>query len=102
MKLIRSLAGAALATAFLAIAPPTEAQETMLNIATNLPASHATSRAMEIFKDAVARLSKRSIKVEVAPGSPRGLKESFDAVYVVSLFPTPTSFADLSRVLPEA
>src|SRR5260370_11005406 len=102
MKLIRSLAGAALATAFLAIAPPTEAQETMLNIETNLPASHATSRAMEIFKDEVARLSKSSIKVEVAAGSPRGLKELVDAVYVGSLFATPTSIANFSRVVPEA
>ena len=82
MKLIRSFAGAALATAVLAIAPPTEAQETMLNIETNLPASHATSRAMELFKDEVERLSKGSIKVEVAAGSPRGLKELVDAVYV--------------------
>src|SRR5260370_8098774 len=102
MKLIRSFAGAALTMAVLAIATPAEAQETMLNIETNLPASHATSRAMEIFKDEVARLSKSSIKVEVAAGSPRGLKELVDAVYVGSLFATPTSIANFSPVLPEA
>jgi len=102
MKLIRSFAGAALATAILAIAPPTKAQETTLQVETNLPATHATSRAMEIFKDEVARLSKGSIEVEAAAGSPRGLKELVDAVHVGSLFATPTSIANLSRVVPEA
>jgi tripartite ATP-independent transporter DctP family solute receptor len=102
MKLIRSFAGAALATAVLAIAPPTKAQETTLQVETNLPATHATSRAMEIFKDEVARLSKGSIEIEAAAGSPRGLKELVDAVHVGSLFATPTSIANFSRVVPEA
>jgi len=101
MKLIRSFAGAALTTAVLAIAPRTEAQETTLRVETNLPATHATSRAMEVFKDEVARLSKGSINVEVATGSPRGLKELVDAAYVGSLFATPSAIANFSRVVPE-
>ena len=63
MKLIRSFAGAVLATAVLAIAPLAQAQETMLRIESILPATHATSRAMEIFKAELARLSEGAIDV---------------------------------------
>jgi TRAP-type transport system periplasmic protein len=102
MKLIRSFAGAALAAAVLAIAPRTEAQGTTLHVASNLPATHPTCRAMEIFKAELARLSGGSIEVEFAAGSPLGLRELIDAVHVGSLFATSSSINNFSRLVPEA
>jgi TRAP-type transport system periplasmic protein len=101
MKLIPSFAGVVLTTAALAIAPQAEAQVTTLRIATYLPVIHPTSRAMEVFKAEVARLSEGSIEVEFAAGSPLGLKELIDAVHVGRLFATPTTIANFSRLVPE-
>jgi TRAP-type transport system periplasmic protein len=101
MNLIRSFAGAAFATAALAIAPPAEAQATTLRIESILPATHATSKAMEIFKAELGRLSGGSIEVELSAGSPRGLKELIDAVHVGSVFATWTGIGNFSRVIPE-
>jgi TRAP-type transport system periplasmic protein len=102
MKLIRSFAGVALAVAALAIAPRTEAQETMLRVESNLPATHATSKALEIFRDEAARLSKGSIKVEVSTGSPRGHKELIDALNVGNVFAIVSGIGNFSRLAPEA
>jgi TRAP-type transport system periplasmic protein len=101
MKLIRSLAGAVLATAVLTTAPLAGAQGTTLRIESILPATHPTSRSVEIFKAEVARLSQSSIDVEVSAGSPRGLKELIDAVHVGSIFATWTSIGNFSRLVPE-
>jgi TRAP-type C4-dicarboxylate transport system substrate-binding protein len=101
MKLIRFFAGAALATAVLAIPPPAAAQVTTLRIESILPATHATSRAMEIFKAELERRSGDSIEVEVLAGSQRGLKELIDAVYVGGVFATWTGIGNFSRVVPE-
>jgi TRAP-type transport system periplasmic protein len=101
MKLIRSLAGAALATAILAIAPRAEAQETTLRVESNIPATHATSKAMEIFKAEVARRSKGTIDVEVVAGAPHSHKELVDAVHVGSFFATWSSVGNFSRLVPE-
>jgi hypothetical protein len=73
MNLIRSFAGAVLATAVLAITSPVQAQETTLRIESILPATHATSRAMEVFKAELARLSEGAIDVEVSAGAQRRL-----------------------------
>jgi len=102
MKLIGSVAGAILTTAALAIAPPAEAQETTLHVESNLPPTHATSRAMLIFKDEVARLSKGSIEVEVKASSPLGHKELVDAVHVGSIFAIWSSIGNFSKLVPEA
>jgi tripartite ATP-independent transporter DctP family solute receptor len=102
MKVSRSFAGAALAVAILTIAPRTEAQGTTLRIASNLPATHAVCRAIEIFKAELARLSAGSIEVEFTAGSPLGHKELIDAVHVGSLFATSSSIANFSRLVPEA
>jgi tripartite ATP-independent transporter DctP family solute receptor len=101
MKLIRSFAGAVLATAVLAIAPPAEAQQTTLRIESILPATHATSRSMEIFKAELARLSEGAIDIEVSAGAQRSLKELIDAVHVGSIFATWTGIGNFSRVVPE-
>lgn len=101
MKLFRSFAGVALATAALAIALPAQAQPTTLRIESILPATHASSRAMEIFKAELARRSAGTIEVEVSAGAQRGLKELIDDVHVGSIFATWTSIGNFSRVVPE-
>jgi TRAP-type transport system periplasmic protein len=101
VKRIRCFAGATLATAVLATVRVADAQETVLHIASDLPAIHASSRAMEVFKAEVARLSGGSIDLEVSAGDPRGLNELIDAVRVGSIFATWTSVGNFSRVVPE-
>ena len=101
MKLMRPFAGALLTAAVLAIAAPGEAQVVSLRIESTLSAAVASSIAMQIFKDEVARLSAGSLEVEVSMGSPRGLKEMVDAVHVGSVFATWTSVGYFSRLVPE-
>jgi len=100
MRLIGFFAAAVLTTAVL-IAASAEAQVTTLRIESNIYAAHATSRAMEIFKAEVARLSGGSIEVEVVAGSPRSLKEMVDAVHVGGVFATWHSVGYFSRLVPE-
>jgi tripartite ATP-independent transporter DctP family solute receptor len=102
MKVMRFFAGAALATAVLAIAAETEAQGTVLRVESNLPATHPTCRALEVFKAELARLSGGSIEVQFAAGSPLGLREIIDAVYVGKLFATSSSVNNFARLVPEA
>src|SRR5262249_8667475 len=101
MKLFRLFAGAATAASVLAVALPTQAQPTTLRIESIIPAAHASSRAMEIFKAELARRSAGTIEVEVSAGAQRGLKELIDAVHVGSVFATWTSIGNFSRVVPE-
>jgi TRAP-type transport system periplasmic protein len=101
MKSIRSFASAVLATAVLAVAPPAYAQATTLQIESTLPAGHATSKSMQIFKDQVARLSERAMEVEVTPDSPRSFKEVLDAVHVGRVFATWASVGNFSKLVPE-
>jgi TRAP-type transport system periplasmic protein len=102
MKLVQSLAGAALTAAVLAIAPPAEAQGTLLRIESSMPAGHPTSKSMEIFKTELARLSRGSIDVEVVADSPYSIRETIDAVHVGKIFATWASLgANFSRLAPE-
>lgn len=103
MKFVEFFADAVLvATTVLVIAPPPgHAEGTTLRIESNLPANHASSRAMEVFKAEVARRSGGSIDVEVSAGAPRSLKEMIDAVHVGSVFATWTGIGNFSRLVPE-
>jgi tripartite ATP-independent transporter DctP family solute receptor len=102
MKLIRFLAGVVLAGAVLAMARPAEAQKTVLRIESSMPAAHTTSRAMEIFKTEVARLSRGSVEVEVSADAPVSIRETIDAVHVGNIFATWASVgANFSRLAPE-
>jgi TRAP-type C4-dicarboxylate transport system substrate-binding protein len=56
---------------------------------------------MEVFKTEAARLSGGSVEVEIAAGSPRGLKELMDAVHVGSIFATWMSVGNFSKLVPE-
>jgi TRAP-type transport system periplasmic protein len=90
-----------LTTAVAAITAPATAQVATLRIESILPAAHAASMSMTIFKSEVARLSGGAIEVEVSAGSPRGLKETVDAVHAGSIFGTWTSISYFSRLVPE-
>jgi tripartite ATP-independent transporter DctP family solute receptor len=103
MKLVQFFAAAFLAaTTVLAFAPLGRAEGTTLRVESNLPANHASSRAMEVFKAEVARRSGGAIEVEVSAGAPRSLKEMIDAVHVGSVFATWTGIGNFSRLVPEA
>lgn len=103
MKLVQIFARALLAAAMvLVIVPRCHAEATLLRIESNLPANHASSRAMEVFKAEVARRSGGSIEIEVSAGAPRSLKEMIDAVHVGSVFATWTGIGNFSRLVPEA
>jgi tripartite ATP-independent transporter DctP family solute receptor len=56
---------------------------------------------MNILKNEAARLSGGTIEVEVAAGSPHGLKETVDAVHAGTVFGTWTSIGYFSRLVPE-
>jgi tripartite ATP-independent transporter DctP family solute receptor len=101
MKLVRSFAGAALATSVLAIAPSAYAQTTTLRIESTLPAGHATSKSMQIFKQEVVRLSAGAMDVEVTTNSPRTFKELVDGVHVGRVFATWTSIGNFAKLVPE-
>jgi TRAP-type transport system periplasmic protein len=100
MKFIRSLAGAALAI-FVAVTSRAEAQGVTLQVESNIPATHASSKAMQIFKDEVARRSQGSIDVEVLAGSPRSHKDLIDAVHVGNIFAMWAGVGYFSHLVPE-
>jgi TRAP-type transport system periplasmic protein len=99
MKLILSFAGAAVAATVLAVASP--AAQTTLQIESAIPAGHATSKAMDIFKDEVIRLSEGSMDVEVTKGSQRSIRELVDDVHVGHVFATWMGVGIFSRAVPE-
>jgi TRAP-type transport system periplasmic protein len=105
-KLIGRFAGAIFAVIIAivtAIVAPVKAQVVTLRFESAIPAEQPTSVSMQIFKDEVARLSGRSIEVEVVANSPRGLhKELIDAVHVGSIFGTWMSVSNFSRLIPES
>jgi TRAP-type transport system periplasmic protein len=102
VNLVRFVTGAVLMTAaVLMVAPRGYAEGVTLHIESNLPANHASSRAMEVFKAEAARLSGGSIDVEVTAGVPRSLKEMIDAVHVGSVFATWTGIGNFSKLVPE-
>jgi TRAP-type transport system periplasmic protein len=100
MKLIRSFAGLVLAAA-LVCAPRTEAQGVTLHVESNIPTTHASSKAMQIFKNEVERRSEGSIEVDVLGGSPRSHKELIDAVHVGNIFAMWAGVGYFSRLVPE-
>jgi TRAP-type transport system periplasmic protein len=101
MRLIQTCASMILATTVLAISPPAEAQGATLRIESILGATHASSKAVAIFKDEVARLSEGSINVEILAGSPRSFKDAVDSVHAGSIFGTWGSVGYFSRLVPE-
>jgi TRAP-type transport system periplasmic protein len=102
MKLRRSVLGAALAAAMLTLASAAEAQPATLRIAGTFVAEHTSSKAMEIFKVEVARLSEGSIEVELIPDTVGGgVREVLDSVRTRNVFGAWIGVANVSRLVPE-
>jgi TRAP-type transport system periplasmic protein len=102
MKLRRSVLGAALVAATLALASAAEAQPVTLRIAGTFVAEHTSSKAMEIFKAEVARLSAGSIEVELIPDTVGGgVREVLDSVRTRNVFAAWIGVANVSRLVPE-
>jgi TRAP-type transport system periplasmic protein len=101
MKFIGSFASAILAIGISALALAAKAQDVVLRIESNLPASQATGRAMEILKTEAARLSGGDVEVKVEAGSHRSLKELMDAIHVGGVFATWMSVGNFSKLVPE-
>jgi tripartite ATP-independent transporter DctP family solute receptor len=88
--------------AVLAVAGAAQAQKTVLRIESSMPAAHTTSKAVEIFKAEVARLSRGTIEVEVSADAPYSIRETIDAVHTGNIFATWASVgANFSRLAPE-
>jgi TRAP-type transport system periplasmic protein len=103
MKFGRSIAGAALAAAVLALAPAAQAQPTTLRVRSAFVAEHTASKAMEIFKTEVERLSGGSIEVEVLPGTAgvSGTREVLDDVRTQNVFALCIAAGHMARLIPE-
>jgi tripartite ATP-independent transporter DctP family solute receptor len=102
MKLGRTVAGAALAAAMMALAPATQAQTTALRLHGTLIAADPSSKALEIFKTEAERLSDGALAFEVATGTPDdGAREVLDEIRNQSTFGIVVSASYLSRLVPE-
>ncbi|MDQ4059558.1 MAG: TRAP transporter substrate-binding protein [Pseudomonadota bacterium] len=98
MKTLRmALAGFAVA---LGLAATAQAQT--LRIAGNFAPSHSSSKAMELFKSELKRLSGGALDVDLFPGMQLGgAKENVDAVRAGTIFGTWVGTAFVSRLVPE-
>lgn len=95
------LAVATVATALSLLAMPSQAQQT-LRIAGNFPADHSSSKAMEIFRSELSKLSGGSLAADLFPGMQLGgAKENMDAVRAGTIFGTWIGVAYVSRLVPE-
>jgi tripartite ATP-independent transporter DctP family solute receptor len=100
MKFGRSVASVMLAAAVLAFASAAHADPTTLQLRSPFSAEHPSSKAMEIFKAEVKRLSGGSIEIALNPGAP-GAREILDEIRVKDVFGIWLGAANLSRLAPE-
>ncbi|MBX9827491.1 MAG: TRAP transporter substrate-binding protein [Xanthobacteraceae bacterium] len=78
------------------------AQAQSLRIAGNFAPSHSSSRAMDLFKEELKRLSGGSLDADLFPGMQLGgAKENVDAVRAGTIFGTWVGTAFVSRLVPE-
>ena len=98
MKTLRmALVGFAIA---LGLAATAQAQT--LRIAGNFAPSHSSSKAMELFKSELKRLTGGALEVDLFPGMQLGgAKENVDAVRAGTIFGTWVGTAFVSRLVPE-
>ena len=98
MKTLRiALASFAFALGFAAAA-----QAQTLRIAGNFAPTHSSSKAMELFKGELKRLTGGALDVDLFPGMQLGgAKENVDAVRAGTIFGTWVGTAFVSRLVPE-
>ncbi len=78
------------------------AQTQTLRIAGNFAADHSSSKAMEVFKTELKRLSGGTLEVDLFPSMQLGgAKENVDAVRAATIFGTWVGTAFVSRLVPE-
>jgi tripartite ATP-independent transporter DctP family solute receptor len=102
MRVVRSLAGAALAAVMVACAVPSQAQQVMLVIGGAPSADNATSRAMEIFKAEVESRTHDAVVIELAPDMKLGgAVETVQKVRAGTVFGSWVPASYISRLIPE-
>jgi TRAP-type transport system periplasmic protein len=103
MKLTRSVVGAALAVAMLALPAAAQAQAVTLVMHGVYAAEDTSSKAMEIFKAETERLSGRTLAIELIPDTPNagGSREVVDEVRTQKAFGTWIAAPTFSRLVPE-
>ena len=103
MKLRRSVTGAAVAAALLALASAAQAQSTTLRMHGVYAAEDTSSKAMEIFKTEAERLSGQTLAIELIPDTPGagGAREVIDEVRTQKVFGTWIGAPGFSRLVPE-
>jgi TRAP-type transport system periplasmic protein len=102
MKIVRSVAGVAIAATALAFVSSSQAQTVSLTMGSAINAGHASSKAMEIFKAEVARRSKNAIDIQLVPDMKLG--GALDIVQKVradGIFATWVATTFLARLLPQ-
>jgi tripartite ATP-independent transporter DctP family solute receptor len=78
------------------------AQAQSLRIAGNFAPSHSSSKAMELFKSELKRLTGGALDADLFPGMQLGgAKENVDAVRAGTIFGTWVGTAFVSRLVPE-
>jgi tripartite ATP-independent transporter DctP family solute receptor len=101
MKTVRSFAGAMMAAA-LAMASPSQAQPVSLTFASSVNSEHTSSLAMDMFKAEVARRTKDTVEIDIAPGMKLGgAMEILQKVRTDAMFGTWVSIAFVSRLVPQ-
>jgi tripartite ATP-independent transporter DctP family solute receptor len=101
MKTVRSFAGAMMVAA-LAMASPSQAQPVSLTFASSINPEHTSSLAMDMFKAEVARRTKDTVEIEIAPGMKLGgAMEILQKVRTDAMFGTWVSVAFVSRLVPQ-
>jgi TRAP-type transport system periplasmic protein len=103
MKLRRSVTGAALAAAVLALPLAAQAQPATLRMHGVYAAEDTSSKAMEIFKAEAERLSGQTLEIELIPDTPNagGSREVVDEVRSQKAFGTWIGAPTFSRLAPE-
>jgi tripartite ATP-independent transporter DctP family solute receptor len=103
MKFRRSVTGAAVAAAVLALVPAAQAQSATLRMHGVYAAEDTSSRAMEIFKAEAERLSGGTLAFELIPDKPGagGAREVIDEVRTQGAFGTWIGAPGFSRLVPE-
>jgi TRAP-type transport system periplasmic protein len=101
MKTVRSFAGAIMAAA-LVMASPSRAQSVSLTFASSVNPEHSSSLAMDVFKAEVARRTKDTVEIDIAPGMKLGgAMEILQKVRTDAMFGTWVSIAFVSRLVPQ-
>lgn len=98
-RIVGSLAALAVSVA---LAGSAVAQTQTLRIAGNFAPEHSSSKAMEVFKSELKRISGGTLDVDLFPGMQLGgAKENVDAVRAGTIFGTWVGAAFVSRIVPE-